>query len=114
MRVDYAQVIASGQAWVLLLDDEIVGVVELKDSPEALLIPNVAVVPTYQRAGHGRRLLAFAEDEAKRRGYREVRLYVNVKMDENVSLYTRVGYAEIERFRAANGRDYIYMTKHVS
>jgi ribosomal protein S18 acetylase RimI-like enzyme len=114
MRVDYSQVIAAGQAWVLLLDEEIAGIVELKNSPEALVIPNVAVVPRYQRAGHGRRLLSFAEDEAKRRGYAEVRLYVNVLMDENVALYKHVGFAEIERFRAPNGRDYFCMGKSLA
>jgi len=114
MGVDYSQVIAAGQAWVLLLNDEIAGVVELKNSPAALVIPNVAVVPRYQRAGHGKRLLTFAEDEAKRRGYDEVRLYVNVHMDENVALYRRVGFAGIERFRAPNGRDYLYMGKQLA
>lgn len=69
MRVDYSEIIAAGQAWVLILNDEIAGVVELKNSPEALVIPNVAVVPRHQRAGHGKRLLTFAEDEATRRGY---------------------------------------------
>jgi ribosomal protein S18 acetylase RimI-like enzyme len=113
MRVDYSQVIAAGQAWVLLLNGEIVGVVELRNSPEALVIPNVAVVPRYQRAGHGKRLLTFAEDEAKRRGFGEVRLYVNIRMDENVALYKHAGFAEIERFRAPNGRDYLYMGKRL-
>jgi ribosomal protein S18 acetylase RimI-like enzyme len=112
-RVDYAQVVLAGQAWVLSVNDEVVGIIELKDSPEALLIPNVAVVPAHQGAGHGKRLLSFAEEEARRRGYREVHLYVNVQMDENVSLYRRAGFAEIERFRAANGRDYISMTKNL-
>jgi hypothetical protein len=40
-----------------------------------------------------------------------VRLYVNLLMDGNVALYKHFGFAEIERFRAANGRDYFYMGK---
>jgi ribosomal protein S18 acetylase RimI-like enzyme len=112
MSVDYSQVIAAGQALVLLLNDEIAGVVELKNSPAALVIPNLAVMPRHERAGHGKRLLSFAEDEAKRRGFGEVRLYVNVQMDENVALYKHVGFAEIERFRAPNGRDYFYMKRY--
>lgn len=49
----------------------------------------------------GRRLLAFAEAEAMRRGYSEVRLYTNVLMNvlmtENRRLYAAIGYEETGR-----------------
>jgi predicted acetyltransferase len=61
MGVDYAEVVDAGQAWVLLLNDEIVGVIELKDRPDALMIPNVAVLQRHQNSGYGRQLLTFAE-----------------------------------------------------
>jgi len=68
--------IADGQwaVWVLEVDGEIVGLVVLEDGAEALLIHNVAVASAAQGKGHGRRLLAFAEEEAKRRSYGEIRL----------------------------------------
>ena len=54
-------------AGVELLDVEgkVVGLVVLKDGPKALRIRNVAVTPAEQGRGHGRRLIAFAEAEAR-------------------------------------------------
>jgi ribosomal protein S18 acetylase RimI-like enzyme len=115
MQGDYAQLIADGQAWVLEVEDEIVGLVVLKDGPEALLIPNVAVASAEQGKGHGRRLIAFAEEEAKRRGYGEVRLYVNALMVENVAFYQHAGFNEIGRIHGDDfDRVYVSMAKLVS
>ena len=74
MAGDSAQRIADGQLWILEEEGEIVGLVVPTERPEALLIQNVAVAPASQGKGHGRRLIAFAEEEARRRGYDEVRL----------------------------------------
>ena len=101
--------------WVLDLDGDVVGLVVLKDGPEALLIPNLAVAPAAQGKGHGRRLITFAEKEAKRRGYGEIRLYVNALMVENIALYQHLGFVEIERVRDMGGnRVHVYMGKPVS
>jgi len=61
MHDDYARRIADGQAWVRDDEGQIVGLIVLKDGPEALLIPNVAVAPAAQGKGYGRQLMAFAE-----------------------------------------------------
>ena len=39
----------------------------------------------------------FAEEEGRRQGFRELRLYTNEKFVENIALYERLGYAETER-----------------
>ena len=115
MRDDYARRIADRQAWVLEDEGELVGLVVLRDGPEALLIPNVAVVPTAQGKGYGRRLIAFAEEEARRRGHREVRLWVNALMAENVALYRHLGFAEIGRVDGKGfDRVYVSMAKPVA
>jgi hypothetical protein len=53
MQWDYAQRIADGLAWVLQVEGEIVGLIELKAGPEALLVSNVAVVSAEQGKGTG-------------------------------------------------------------
>jgi GNAT superfamily N-acetyltransferase len=47
----------------------------LLPKPDHLLLDNIAVAPARQGSGLGRWLLAFAEAEAVRRGYGEIRLY---------------------------------------
>jgi ribosomal protein S18 acetylase RimI-like enzyme len=77
-------------------------------------IANVAVLSAEQGKGYGGRLLAFAEEEAKRRGYSEVRLYVNALMRENIALYQHAGYSEVERFQREDAdRVYVRMTKQL-
>src|SRR5690242_10098817 len=85
-------------------DGQIVGVVVLVDS--------VAVAPGRQGHGHGRALLAFAEHRARERGCGEVRLYTNAAMTENLALYPRLGYVEVDR-RVDDGYDRVYFTKDV-
>jgi ribosomal protein S18 acetylase RimI-like enzyme len=114
MRADYSEVIAEGRAWVLEVDRKIVGFIDLKDDPEVLEIANIAVLAAEQGKGYGGRLLAFAEEEAKRRGCDVVRLYVNALMTENIDIYRHLGYSEVERFsRGGLDRRYLCMTKHV-
>jgi GNAT superfamily N-acetyltransferase len=60
--------------------------------------------------GLGRRLLGFAEDEALRRGYHEIRLYTHQTMVENQRLHTSIGYEETGRGTEA-GYDHVFMRK---
>src|SRR5215470_2744920 len=64
MLDDYPARVAAGAAWVLEDAAAIVGVVVLLDAPGYLLLDNVAVAPTHQGRGIGRRLVGFAEAEA--------------------------------------------------
>ena len=114
MRADYSEVVAEGRAWVLEVERKIVGFIDLKDDPDVLDVANIAVLSAEQGNGHGARLLAFAEEEAKRRGYRVVRLYVNALMTENVAIYQHMGFSEVERFqRGGADRVYVCMAKRV-
>jgi len=62
-----------------------------------LLLDNVAVDPNHQGKGIGRALIDFAEQEARRRGHAEIRLYTHQSMHENIVLYPRLGYEETGR-----------------
>ena len=67
------------------------------------------------RQGHGvgRRLIEFAESEARRLGHTELRLYTHVTMTENIALYSRLGFVETGRGREA-GYDRVFMTKRLA
>ena len=111
MLDDYDRRIAAGQAWVLEDGDTVAGVLVLEDAEgSALLLDNVAVAPTAQGKGYGRALVAFAEEEACRRGCDQVRLYTHVLMTENLALYRRLGFHETGRI-SEKGFDRVYMAK---
>lgn len=113
MRDDYARRITENQVWVLEEQCELVGVVVLAESPESFLLQNIAVAPIAQGRGYGRRLMAFAEDQARQRGYAELRLYTNVLMVENIALYQHLGFRETGRLHES-GFDRVYMAKPLS
>ena len=72
MLADYADAVRSHDVWVLDDAGRIVGVIELVAHDDHLWIENVAIAPDRQGRGYGRRLLAFAEDEARRLGLPEM------------------------------------------
>ena len=97
MRDDYDRRIEAHQVWVLEVAGAIVGAVVLEEQLDHLLLENVAVLPGEQSKGYGRALIAFAEQEAARRGFPELQLCTNVRMVENIALYRHLGFTEIRR-----------------
>jgi galactokinase len=96
LNENYDAIVAAGELW-LLHDPGLAGLLVLRTVAGHLLVENVAVEPARQGEGLGRALLAFAEDEAVRRGLPELRLYTNAAMTENIALYGRLGWEEYER-----------------
>lgn len=113
MDDDYATRCAAGQAFVLMQDEAIAGLIVLVDGPDHLWIDNVAVEPAVKGQGLGRMLMAFAEAEARRRALPELRLLTNARMATNIALYTRLGFTETAR-REEKGRARVYMAKPLS
>ena len=110
---DYAAIIAAGQAWALDVDGRLAGALVLIEQADHLLLDNVALLPAHHGQGLGRRLVAFAEAEARRRGHGDIRLYTNEVMTENVRLYSRLGFVETHRVEE-KGYKRIYMRKPLS
>jgi ribosomal protein S18 acetylase RimI-like enzyme len=112
MLDDYARRILDQQAWVLEDADRIVGILVLETTADGFMLDNIAVLPTCHGKGNGRELIRFAEAEAQRRGYREIRLYTHVLMTENIRLYRRIGFVETHRV-SEKGYERVYMTKQL-
>ena len=101
MLDDYAARIAEGAVSVLEEDGRLVGLLVLLPEADHLLLDNLAVDPAAQGRGHGRRLVAAAEAEARRLGLPELRLYTHELMTENLAMYRRLGFVETHRAEQA-------------
>jgi ribosomal protein S18 acetylase RimI-like enzyme len=112
MLDDYAALVRNGAVSVYETDGEIAGIIVLLPKPDHLLLDNIAVRRDRQGMGIGRGLIAFAESEARRLGYEEVRLYTHQTMVENVALYTRLGFVETGRGQQ-DGYDRVFMVKRL-
>ena len=99
MLDDYPARVAQGVVHVLESEGGIEGLIVLIPEPDdsCMLLDNIAVSPTAQGKGHGRTLLQWAEDTARRAGFSRIRLYTQEVMSENIAIYTRRGYVETHR-----------------
>lgn len=112
MDDDYGALIDAGEVWVSDGPAGIVGVLVIIIEDDHVLIHNIAVAAAVRGAGLGAALLGFAEQYARDQGLREVRLFTNIKMTENLAYYPRRGYrrtgeAEVDGFRR------VYFAKQV-
>ena len=112
MLDDYTRVVRDHRAYVIDDGNQVVGVLVLMDKESGLLLDNVAVLPQRQGEGIGRRLIEHAESEARRLGHEHLDLYTHRKMTENIAMYGRIGYEEVER-RTERGFPRVYMRKRL-
>jgi ribosomal protein S18 acetylase RimI-like enzyme len=95
MLDDYATHVRQHALWVT--GTPLAGLIVLLGEGDHLLLDNIAVDPACQGQGVGRTLMQFADLEARRRGYRELRLYTHETMVENIALYSRSGWVQTGR-----------------
>ena len=112
MLDDYGQVVRNHRAYVIEDGGRIVGALVLKDTDDGILLDNVAVLPSRQGEGIGRRLVEHAESEARRLGHDHLDLYTHERMAGNIVMYARYGYEEFDR-RTENGFPRVYMRKRL-
>ena len=110
---DSAAAVREATMWVAEDDGRVVGLLVLLDGDGRLLLDNVAVDPSAQGRGVGARLLAFAEDEARRRGHDRIELYTNEAMTENLGYYSHQGYVETHRAEQ-DGYRRVFFTKRLA
>lgn len=112
MLDDYDTLVRQGNVQVLEEGGAVVAILVLLPCDDHLLLDNIAVAPAAHGRGHGRRLVAHAEAEARRQGFAELRLYTHVLMTENIALYARLGFSETHR-ATQKGFARVFMRKSV-
>jgi GNAT superfamily N-acetyltransferase len=116
MVADFAEHIAAGQVHVAVDDEHDItrhtGLHRVLCRKRLRPAGERGGVPHAAGRGIGKALIAYCEDVARKRGVAAVRLYTNEKMAENLSIYDRLGYSEVER-RTEDGFNRVYFIKRL-
>lgn len=112
MTADYAELIGRNTVYVMQQDAALFGVLVLWREGNHVLLENIAVAPTAQGQGYGKRLMQFVESFTREQGLAEILLYTNEKMVENIAIYKHLGYVETER-RQEKGFQRVFMAKQL-
>lgn len=97
MLADYGKFIGSGQAWLAETHGEIAAILVLVPKSEDLMLDAIAVKSCYQKNGLGRLLINFALARARECGAKNLKIYTNAAMTENLLWYEKLGFTEIGR-----------------
>ncbi len=112
MLSNYKEKIINKHVHVMEKDNTILGLVILVPKTDHLYLGNLAVQPRMQGKGIGRQLMEFAERLSICSGLPEIRLFTNEKMYENLVIYPKLGYTEIER-KTEDGYNRVYFKKTI-
>ncbi len=113
MKADYERAVREHRIDILDRGGEMAGLIETMLREDHLWIENVAVAPSCQGSGLGRRLLAHAEREADAVGRNELRLLTNAAFEANVALYVALGYRIDRQEPFKGGGITVYMSKRI-
>ena len=97
MDADFAAQIEQGIVHVALFELQFVGYVVFYREGDHLHLESVAVLPEQTGKGIGKELLGYVERTARLDGLKAVELYTNEAMVENLAMYSKMGYREIQR-----------------
>ena len=112
MLDDYTALINDEVVHVATRGGRLVGLIVMWPHENHLYVDNVAVLPEDQGTGVGSALLALADQEARRAGLSEIRLYTHEKMVENIQYYPRRGFRETHRATDA-GYQRVYFSRRL-
>lgn len=97
---------AAGNIWCMEEEGKIVGFAAMRLAAGIGEILNVAVHPRYCRQGIAFRLLSKLITQARMQGCERLTLEVNIRNRAAISLYSKVGFAEVgRREKFYNGQD---------
>ncbi len=112
MVADVASQIELGQVQAAFFGSTFAGYVVFYSEGDHLHLENVAVAPPHAGKGIGKKLVAYVEQAACDKALAAVELYTNEVMTENLEMYPKLGYIEIER-KQQDGFNRVFFRKLV-
>jgi ribosomal protein S18 acetylase RimI-like enzyme len=97
MLADFDAEIAANHVVVVDVAELVAGYMIAWPERGSYFIDNIAVDPAWQGQGLGRQLLDYAVLKAKQLRLPAIRLYTNVAMTENLTMYAHLGFIETHR-----------------
>ena len=85
-----------GYIFFALVDGKAAGTVALMKEPEGYELSKMAVSPQYQGLKIGQQLMQYCIDFAKEKGWNELLLYSNTKLENAIYVYKKYGFEEVE------------------
>jgi len=113
MTEDYGKLVETGAVYVLRINGTVLGSIVLSEEGNSIKVNNLVVDPAAQGCGYGRVLMKHAEDTARAQGLAAVTLFTNERMHENIALYTKIGFTEIDR-KTEEGFNRVFFCKKLS
>lgn len=111
MIADFASQIGNGCVYIAEQHDQFVGyVVFYPAGNHSVHLENIAVLPESSGKGIAKKLVQFVESWAIQQDLPTVELYTNEAMTENLAIYPKLGYVEIER-KQQDGFNRVYYRK---
>lgn len=110
MAADFAAEVAANRVVVIEAAGSVRGYMIAWPEPDAYFIDNIAIDPQSQGDGLGRRLIDHAVAQAEKLKLPALRLYTNVLMTENLSMYAHIGFVETHRV-VEKGFHRVYMRR---
>jgi ribosomal protein S18 acetylase RimI-like enzyme len=101
VNADFAAQIERGVVYVALCDHQFVGYVVFYPEGDHFHLESVAVLPQQSGKGVGKALIGYVERMARSEGLKAVELYTNEAMIENLDMYQKMEYREVQRKRQA-------------
>lgn len=93
---------------------ELAGLIIIWPVDDALYVDTIGVNPAYQKHGLGRRLLTFAEGQAREAGFGKLTLVTNALQLSNQEYYRKFGFVETHRQALHEGRIGVWMAKSLA
>ncbi|MEM7289654.1 MAG: GNAT family N-acetyltransferase [Pseudomonadota bacterium] len=113
MVADFHTLVEQGRVFIFAGEDDLLrGFIVFYPRSDHMHLENIAVHNDAQGQGIGKRLIEYCEHCTREAGLGQVELYTNVRMTENLMLYSHLGYREIAR-RQEDGFERVYFRKSI-